>query len=162
MDWSDEKIDCQKQNTFDKGEGSCPRDEFRCDEGLCLPLSWTCDGQEDCQAGDDENKELCEGPSCDQFSCDDGSCVANSTLCDGTSDCEDGSDEKSDLCLVQSCQSGHGQFLCNDRLRASPAEEVEEVEDTWMRYLIAHTLGRSSHWLKVAEDQTYFVPSLTH
>lgn len=37
----------------------CPPDEFQCNNTLCKPLSWKCDGEDDCGDNSDENPELC-------------------------------------------------------------------------------------------------------
>ena len=30
--------------------------QFRCENGTCIPISWACDGQYDCDEGSDEVK----------------------------------------------------------------------------------------------------------
>uniref|UniRef100_A0A671MJE0 Uncharacterized protein n=1 Tax=Sinocyclocheilus anshuiensis TaxID=1608454 RepID=A0A671MJE0_9TELE len=37
----------------------CPHDEFQCNNTLCKPLSWKCDGEDDCGDNSDENPEEC-------------------------------------------------------------------------------------------------------
>ena len=37
----------------------CQSDEFKCGTGVCVPLSWQCDGEKDCGDGLDEWEELC-------------------------------------------------------------------------------------------------------
>lgn len=37
----------------------CPQDEFQCNNTLCKPLSWKCDGEDDCGDNSDENPEEC-------------------------------------------------------------------------------------------------------
>lgn len=42
----------------------CPLDEFQCNNTLCKPLGWKCDGEDDCGDNSDENPEECsEWPS---------------------------------------------------------------------------------------------------
>ena len=49
---------------------------FRCGDGLCIPVSWTCDQQDDCHAGDDENPKLCgKEEECNEFTCSTGACI---------------------------------------------------------------------------------------
>lgn len=37
-----------------RGEKTCLVDEFNCTQGGCIPKSWKCDGQPDCEDGSDE------------------------------------------------------------------------------------------------------------
>lgn len=37
----------------------CPQDEFQCNNTLCKPLAWKCDGEDDCGDNSDENPEQC-------------------------------------------------------------------------------------------------------
>ncbi|KAK6174278.1 hypothetical protein SNE40_017588 [Patella caerulea] len=77
----------------------CEADEFNCGTtpAECMPLSWRCDGDEDCDNGDDE-KNCPTASQCrdNQFSCQvDGemSCISNAWRCDDDVDCTDGTDE---------------------------------------------------------------------
>jgi len=99
MDWTDE-VDCKEDSKkvakpFDaeKPEVTCPGTDFRCQDSLCIPVSWTCDDEEDCRHGDDE--KLCgkEEHGCDGFSCGEDSCIPSRWVCDGEPDCADGLDE---------------------------------------------------------------------
>lgn len=43
---------------------TCPLDEFQCNNTLCKPLAWKCDGEDDCGDNSDENPEECgEAPA---------------------------------------------------------------------------------------------------
>lgn len=47
----------------------CPHDEFQCNNTLCKPLSWKCDGEDDCGDNSDENPEECSKSAQPLFSC---------------------------------------------------------------------------------------------
>lgn len=46
----------------------CPLDEFQCNNTLCKPLGWKCDGEDDCGDNSDENPEECGENLCVLFS----------------------------------------------------------------------------------------------
>ncbi|XP_031672657.1 low-density lipoprotein receptor-related protein 2 isoform X6 [Oncorhynchus kisutch] len=70
----------------------CGGNQWQCDDGACLPLSWHCDGNGDCMDGSDEM--ACPCPR-GQVACMAGApgCVSTSAVCDGLRQCSDGSDE---------------------------------------------------------------------
>ncbi|XP_069937366.1 very low-density lipoprotein receptor-like, partial [Cherax quadricarinatus] len=75
--------------------------EFNCSSGgSCVPMSFKCDGDEDCADGSDEQQcslEQCTGTD---FRCiGDKKCIGQVKVCDGVYDCEDKSDEA--LCPSQ-------------------------------------------------------------
>jgi len=39
--------------------GTCEGHEFTCSNGLCVDISWVCDGAPDCVDGSDETEALC-------------------------------------------------------------------------------------------------------
>ncbi|KPP57763.1 hypothetical protein Z043_124483 [Scleropages formosus] len=42
----------------------CPLDELQCNNTLCKPLAWKCDGEDDCGDNSDEDPEECNGGHC--------------------------------------------------------------------------------------------------
>ncbi|XP_048483491.1 sortilin-related receptor isoform X4 [Plutella xylostella] len=102
----------------------CGKNQFTCEPGVCIPLTWVCDMTEDCNGGEDErgcsradgNPTYQCGP--DETPCGDGrGCVADKNVCDGVPQCMDHSDEahceghKS----TSDCQSD--SFVCDDGTR---------------------------------------------
>lgn len=49
---------CSTYTPFAVGR-HCPLDEFQCNNTLCKPLGWKCDGEDDCGDNSDENPEEC-------------------------------------------------------------------------------------------------------
>ena len=39
----------------------CSLRQFRCDNGRCIPLTWTCEGEDDCGDNSDETAAECDG-----------------------------------------------------------------------------------------------------
>lgn len=69
---------------------ACPDDEFTCDNGETVPMSWQCDGENDCSDGSDEVG--CQS-TVQTFACGDGDTIPLDWQCDDEQDCTDGSDE---------------------------------------------------------------------
>lgn len=66
----------------------------------CVPKRWKCDGEADCDGGDDES-------DCGDFQCEEGyfqctsehnKCIPRRWKCDGDADCKGGEDEDNSLC----------------------------------------------------------------
>lgn len=82
----------------------CTTTQFECLPGVCIPESWVCDNEIDCQNGKDE-AECAEVTACDQgdFRCGNGTCIRKLWVCDGYMDCSDGLDESPELCSRRKC-----------------------------------------------------------
>uniref|UniRef100_A0A8C6YKS8 EGF-like domain-containing protein n=1 Tax=Nothoprocta perdicaria TaxID=30464 RepID=A0A8C6YKS8_NOTPE len=81
---------------------TCSPNQFSCASGRCIPISWTCDLDDDCGDRSDESA-ACAYPTCfplTQFTCTNGRCININWRCDN--DCGDGSDEKNCLALTPS------------------------------------------------------------
>jgi len=37
----------------------CEGSQFQCQDGQCIPSGWECDGEQDCDNGEDENQPKC-------------------------------------------------------------------------------------------------------
>jgi len=76
------------------GEGECLPGEYRCADNSCIPERWVCDGNRDCDQGDDEFS--CSSCTDQEFKCEsENRCVPIRWMCDGSPDCADSSDELS-------------------------------------------------------------------
>ncbi|XP_072028090.1 CUB and sushi domain-containing protein 3-like [Amphiura filiformis] len=120
---------------FSFGPTDAPCDEFVCSNGVCVPQTYLCDGDNDC--GDNTDEQSCPPDEpCSGFLCDNGICIPGAWECDGDNDCGDYSDEQScptdapcdefvcsnGVCVPQTylCPtdiptcSGSYDFLCNN------------------------------------------------
>ncbi|XP_021926324.1 low-density lipoprotein receptor-like isoform X2 [Zootermopsis nevadensis] len=91
------------------GDDGRPFDGFPCEDNVCVPLHWVCDGDADCKGGDDEAQ--CVSCGRDELYCrmrGVTTCLSPELLCDGRRDCLDGSDEDPDRCH-SSCE-----FRCHE------------------------------------------------
>lgn len=83
--------DCEDHRDEYNCAESCGNDEYLCPtEKWCIPLTWHCNGVDECANGEDEN--LCDC-GLDQFKCQTGGCVPENQVCDGIEHCPDHSDE---------------------------------------------------------------------
>ncbi|KAF6019629.1 hypothetical protein EB796_022048 [Bugula neritina] len=107
---------------FNSGEG-CSISGFDCGDGQCIPGSWQCDREVDCNNGADE--KLCNvgGDICryNQVKCNStNECIFTHWQCDGEEDCPDGEDEVN--CLARACP--FGRFSCS-------LSKVECIPQSW-------------------------------
>ena len=88
---------------------------------VCIPKSWLCDGNVDCDGGQDEGPECdrapCNGVWCPRLGAAGGAnqrprCINAEWLCDGDNDCGDNSDEIN-------CGPSHFHFLFSFSLSLS-------------------------------------------
>ena len=97
--WGDGNIDCYEAegiSTSDEDQENCPEDYHKCSDGSCITNNWVCDGESDCQGGDDEsNCTSCNGQA---FFCglESGKCLDIADVCDGFADCDEKTDEHDD------------------------------------------------------------------
>ncbi|KAK6484433.1 low-density lipoprotein receptor-related protein 8-like [Huso huso] len=96
------------------GRQTCPPEKFNCggSSNKCIPLSWQCDGETDCENGMDEAECPSDVKPCpsSEFHCRSRKCIAPIFVCDGDDDCGDGSDEE--RCSEPAC--GPLEFRCNN------------------------------------------------
>nr|QDP42286.1 Vitellogenin Receptor [Agasicles hygrophila] len=118
---------------------SCDSNQFLCPHSkTCIALSKRCDGQKDCDFGEDENQ--CESESSCPFGkyrCGDGECINASLVCDHKSDCKDQSDEqdcKDEQCAKtkNSCKNGEcisHSLVCDGEVDCKDGSDEENWED---------------------------------
>ncbi|XP_048872622.1 basement membrane-specific heparan sulfate proteoglycan core protein isoform X11 [Brienomyrus brachyistius] len=109
----------------------CRADQATCQNGLCIPRDYLCDGERDCSDGSDEIS--CGTPSpCEpnEFKCQNGHCALKLWRCDGDNDCGDNSDES--YCPVKSPGDtcAPEQFVCvTDRTCIPASYQCDEEPD---------------------------------
>lgn len=91
---------------------NCSVDHFVCSNGQCIWSRYTCNMNDDCGDGSDENATLCADRTCEpsSFVCRNGRCINPYYRCDYDNDCGDMSDEEG--CPHPTC--GPSQFECRN------------------------------------------------
>uniref|UniRef100_A0A8D0ALX9 LDL receptor related protein 1 n=1 Tax=Sander lucioperca TaxID=283035 RepID=A0A8D0ALX9_SANLU len=100
----------------DKRKLKCPVNFFACPSGRCIPMSWTCDKENDCENGADET-HCGQSTNPEAFQCP-GShmCVPQRWKCDGDKDCPDGADESVKAgCMYTNNTCDENEFMCQNR-----------------------------------------------
>ncbi|EZA49376.1 Sortilin-related receptor [Ooceraea biroi] len=89
---------------------TCSSNQFACNNGVCIPEFWKCDGDNDC--GDSSDEANCNRATCspNNFECDGNKCIPKYWVCDLDRDCKDGKDEMN--CTYTNCTET--QFKCDN------------------------------------------------
>jgi len=63
--WYECKVELNHQISvfFQSSNTTCKVGEFKCDDGICIPFNWVCNGREDCPDRSDENPSQCNAVS---------------------------------------------------------------------------------------------------
>ncbi|XP_021930770.1 very low-density lipoprotein receptor-like [Zootermopsis nevadensis] len=51
---------CAVSGSADSND-ACSQRQFQCSNGRCIPLTWMCEGEDDCGDGSDESTPACQG-----------------------------------------------------------------------------------------------------
>ncbi|KAK6963835.1 Sortilin- receptor [Biomphalaria glabrata] len=97
---------------------TCSSLQYQCESsglfGKCIEKNWVCDGEPDCERGDDERNCHTSRKCADsEFKChSDGGCIASYKRCDQHIDCSDESDESGcDYNITVTCSNFNGNKL---------------------------------------------------
>uniref|UniRef100_A0A3P8ZIX3 EGF-like domain-containing protein n=1 Tax=Esox lucius TaxID=8010 RepID=A0A3P8ZIX3_ESOLU len=85
----------------------CSAQDFTCDNGRCVPVSYACDYTDDC--GDNSDELGCPFPTCapdTEFTCTNGRCISAAFVCNGFNDCRDNGTSDEINCPPRTCPSG--------------------------------------------------------
>lgn len=97
-------------STCPRVASTCAANQFTCNNNVCIPEFWKCDGDNDC--GDHSDEINCNRATCspNNFECDDSKCIPKYWVCDLDRDCKDGRDELN--CTYVNCTDT--QFKCDN------------------------------------------------
>ncbi|XP_071805292.1 basement membrane-specific heparan sulfate proteoglycan core protein-like isoform X3 [Asterias amurensis] len=92
--------------------GQCNQNQATCRNGQCIPLSYRCDGELDCDDGSDESSCSTAGCEPNEYQCSSGFCIQKIWVCDGDDDCEDGSEERNCPVALPGSPCASTEFQC--------------------------------------------------
>uniref|UniRef100_A0AAG5DRM1 Sortilin-related receptor n=1 Tax=Anopheles atroparvus TaxID=41427 RepID=A0AAG5DRM1_ANOAO len=118
----------QQQNGCARTGKSCGPKLFDCANTLCVPLSYRCDGDNDCEDHSDEEGCPANKPACPphMFTCKvNRNCIPKYFVCDFDNDCQDGSDEQN--CKTPHCKTD--EFACDNGHCIKPSWVCDGEDD---------------------------------
>lgn len=97
-------------STCPRVASTCSSNQFACNNSVCIPEFWKCDGDNDC--GDNSDETNCNRATCSpaNFECDGNKCIPKYWVCDMDRDCKDGKDEQN--CTYANC-TDQLRFKCD-------------------------------------------------
>ena len=131
-------------NEYDMDESD---DEFMCNDGSTIPMSFVNDGDNDCGDNSDENVDMDE--SDDEFMCDDGSTIPMSFVNDGDEDCDGGEDE-------DDMGGSDDEFMCDDG-STIPMNYVNDGDENCAGGEDEDDMGGSDHNHGDSDGNTFYI-----
>ena len=161
----DENQSTQNPESID--ESCYQTDKFQCSSGECIWKAWVCDGDKDCETGEDESEETCrDHVTCTsaQFRCErSGQCISFDSLCDGKVDCDDHSDEigcseedtewsAASVCPIGAFECDHGKCVKDDKM-CDGHRDCEDGTDENLCGVLTHPFIKRA-WIPTGEEPT--------